>query len=172
MRQVLNLVPPSTWGRASALQHPRGTASALHVLLILTAAACAGGPLPPAELSPGGSDACSFCRMAVSDRRTAAHIVAPGEEPRFFDDLGCLRGYLHEHAREEGSRLFVADHRTEEWVDADAAVYARVPFVETPMGSHLLAWTDEESRTRDVSGGEGRSVSFDSMLSRSEGDVR
>ncbi len=35
--------------------------------------------------------------MAVSSARFASQIVAPGEEPRFFDDLGCLAAYLREH---------------------------------------------------------------------------
>ena len=30
------------------------------------------------------------CRMAVSAAGVAAQVVAPGEEPRFFDDIGCL----------------------------------------------------------------------------------
>jgi copper chaperone NosL len=144
-------------------------------LLAFSGLACSGGSLQPANLSTGGGDACSFCRMTVSNRRTAAQVVAPGEEPRFFDDVGCLLGSLGDKGKAEGSRIFVADHRTGDWVAADVAVYARVTSVETPMGSHLLAWADDRSRAADPSGKGADSMSFAALTaateeSRSQGD--
>ncbi len=43
----------------------------------------------------------------------------------------------------------MADHRTRVWVRADAAVYTRVPGLETPMGSHVIAHADAASRDQD-----------------------
>ena len=60
--------------------------------------ACSPGVPAPAELDPK-NDTCTVCRMAVSDRHVAAQVVERGEEPQFFDDLGCLAKFLDEHRR-------------------------------------------------------------------------
>jgi copper chaperone NosL len=125
-------------------------------VLLLTAVACRRGPPQPARLDTR-NDACAHCRMAVSNPRFAAQLAAPREEPRFFDDLGCLRDFLQAaHPQPpRGALAYVADHRTGAWVRAAAAVYARVPGLETPMGSHLVAHQDAASRDadRDSAGG-------------------
>nr|MCU0256180.1 hypothetical protein [Vicinamibacterales bacterium] len=59
----------------------------------LAAAGCREADLGPATLDPR-NDTCRFCRMSVGDMRFAAQVVAPGEEPIFFDDLGCLTHYV------------------------------------------------------------------------------
>jgi copper chaperone NosL len=115
----------------------------------LALAACPRGEAAPARLDPR-NDACAHCRMAVSDPRFAAQVVAPREEPRFFDDLGCLRDWLREHpAPGRGAVAYVADHRTKAWVRAAAAVYAHVPALPTPMASHLVSHADAASREAD-----------------------
>ena len=91
--------------------------------------------------------------MPVSDPSVAAQIVAPNEEPRFFDDLRCLRDYLAaEHSLPRGAVAYVADHRTRDWVKARQAVFASVPALQTPMGSHWAAYVDEHSRQADPAG--------------------
>jgi copper chaperone NosL len=116
---------------------------------VLLLCACAGGPPEPAELDTA-NDACANCRMSVSDRRFASQIVAPGAEPQFFDDLACLKAHL---ARTSGARkdavVYVADHRTREWVDARLAVFARRPDLTTPMASGLMAHRDSSSARED-----------------------
>jgi copper chaperone NosL len=117
--------------------------------LALAVAACTRGPPGPAALDTR-HDACAQCRMAVSDARFAAQLVAPGEEPRFFDDLGCLRDFLRSGTPvPRGAIAFVADHRTKEWVRAAMAAYTRVDALETPMGSHLVAHAHPSSRAAD-----------------------
>ncbi len=98
------------------------------------------------------NDSCAYCRMMVSDVRFAAQIVAPGEEPRFFDDVGCLRDFLKKNVATKGAVAYVADHRTKEWVAAAKAVYVRNERVATPMGSNILAYADAASRDADRDG--------------------
>ena len=118
----------------------------LHALL---AAACASGPPGPAALDTR-NEACSWCRMAISDVRSAGQLVAPSEEPRFFDDIGCLGRYVAgSKALPAGAVAYVADHRTKAWVPAWSATYTRVTAVDTPMGSHLIAHVDAASRDAD-----------------------
>jgi len=118
-------------------------------LLPLLLGACARGPAQPAAVDTR-NDACTYCRMAVSDARFAAQLAAPGEEARFFDDLGCLRDYLRaKPGLPRGTVAFVADHRTRAWVRAAQAVVTRREALQTPMASHLIAHADEASRDAD-----------------------
>lgn len=122
------------------------------------AVACGRGTPAPAPLDTR-SESCRFCRMAVSDARFAAQIVARGEEPLFFDDIGCLDAYLRQAPRLPDDALaYVADHRTRAWVPASAAVFTRVVTLETPMNSHLLAHADASSRDADPAAAGGQIV--------------
>lgn len=117
------------------------------LLATLVATACARGPAPPAPLALG-EDACAHCRMTVVSQATAAQIARRGDEPVFFDDVGCLRDYLGRHTTPPDAVVYVADHRTGEWVDARTAVVTRTS-TSTPMGSGLLAHADARSRDAD-----------------------
>jgi copper chaperone NosL len=120
------------------------------VLVALLAAACASGLPGPADLDTR-NDSCSWCRMAISEVRFAGQLVAPSEEPKFFDDIGCLGQYVAgSNVPPTGAVAYVADHRTKAWVRAGAAIYTRVASLETPMGSHLLAHADAASRDADT----------------------
>jgi copper chaperone NosL len=99
--------------------------------------------------------------MGVSDLRTAAQLVAPLEEPRLFDDVGCLRDYLGGGATiPEGAVAYVADHRTRQWVPAVRAVYVQTSALATPMSSGIAAWSDAASRAGDTGVPEAAPVRF------------
>jgi copper chaperone NosL len=117
-------------------------------VVALATVACGGGAPEPAALDTR-NEACASCRMAVSSAAFAAQLVAPGELPRFFDDLGCLGDYLKAGKAPAGATAFVADHRTKAWIRADRALYTRVPGLETPMSSHVIAHADIASRDAD-----------------------
>jgi copper chaperone NosL len=129
----------------------------------IVTSACGGGGLKPATLDTR-HDACASCRMAVSDAHLAAQIVVPGEEPRFFDDLGCLAAYLGEHPVAVDAAIFVTDHRSGEWIAANTATFTVVTQLETPMGSHLIAHADIQSRDDDAIARGGRGVDRRSVL--------
>lgn len=112
-------------------------------------AACTSGPPAPAVLDTK-NESCAWCRMALSEARFAAQLVAPSEEPKFFDDIGCIAHYLAAAASlPRGAVVYVADHRTKAWVRAEAALYTAVPSLATPMSSHLIAHADAASRDAD-----------------------
>jgi copper chaperone NosL len=98
--------------------------------------------------------------------------VAPGELPRFFDDLGCLADYLKAGKAPAAAVAFVADHRTKAWIRADAAVYTRVPGLATPMGSHVIAHADVASRDADADTKPGTPVSTTELFGKSEQGAR
>jgi copper chaperone NosL len=126
--------------------------------LVAALAACASRPPEPAPLDTR-NEQCAVCRMPVSEARFASQVVAPGELPRFFDDLGCLASAVEGGKLPVGAVAFVADHRTRAWIRADRAVYTRVPGLATPMGSHLIAHADAASRDQDQDARAGTPVS-------------
>lgn len=133
--------------------------------LPLALAACGGRELRPVAVDTK-NDTCASCRMAVSAPRFAAEVVAPGEEPRIFDDLGCLREFLRAKPLAEGAVLWVADHRTGAFVRGTAAIYTHVPSLATPMGSHLVAHADAASRAADPDAAAGSPVDAKEVLVR------
>jgi copper chaperone NosL len=89
--------------------------------------------------------------MTVSDQKLGAQIAAPGEDPRFFDDIGCLVAYLREHPLPQGAVAYVGDHQDGAWIDARVAVYSRGESLKTPMYSHIVAHKDAAARAADAS---------------------
>ena len=121
---------------------------ALVALVAIAAAACGRPPAP--EPLDTRHDNCASCRMTVSDRHLAAQIVASGDEPKFFDDLGCLSQYLATQPIASDAAVFVADHRTGDWVPAERAVFSRLTLRSTPMASGLVAHESTASRAADA----------------------
>jgi copper chaperone NosL len=129
------------------------------MLSVLLVAGCAGA-VGPATFDPA-HEPCRFCRMVGSNGRFAAQLVAPGQDPLYFDDIGCLLQYARASAeRSPGAEAFVADHRTGAWVSARQALYVRHDAIETPMGSRLMAFASVESRDQDQAAAGGETLSF------------
>lgn len=133
-------------------------AVAVAVLVVSSFVACSSATPEPATLDTK-NEACGNCRMKVSNIRFASQIAAPGETPIFFDDLGCFSQYLKERTSlPAGAVAYVADHRTSDWVRASEAVFTRVPAIQTPMNSHLIAHATEVSRDADPGAKGGENV--------------
>lgn len=152
-------------------RRPRPVAHTAAAVLVIAAIACGNAATPPPAPLDTNNDACASCRMAVSDRRLASQVLVPGEEPRFFDDLGCLSQFLREHQRADAV-VYVADHRTGEWVPGEQAVYSRIAAASTPMGSGLVAHAAPESRAQDPDARRGVLVDAGVVLGRSAGGGR
>ena len=128
--------------------------------MCLAVVGCQAGVPTPATLDEA-NEHCRFCRMAVSSQRFAAQLVAPREEPMFFDDLGCLRAFLEgKPTLRSGTVAYVADHRTRTWLPAERALYTRNDAVATPMGSHVIAHASDASREADPDARGGRLISI------------
>ena len=134
--------------------------TAVALVSSIVAIGCGRGELKP-EVLEVGREACAYCRMTVSDSHVASPVLAPGELPKFFDDLGCLNHFLAATTEVPVEAvIYVTDHRTNEWVPAEAAVFARVPMLATPMSSHLVAHASLESRAADPGAGGASPLPF------------
>lgn len=109
---------------------------------------CGVRPLRPEPL-PVGQVTCSLCGMVVSLETQSAQWIAAGEEPRFYDDIGCLA--TDPWTAPGRSARFV--HVAGAWSPAEASFYARPPGASTPMGYGAVAFTTrEEAASRDAQG--------------------
>ena len=126
----------------------RPLAAVAVVASLLLGTGCGGAAPRPATLDRA-HDACGSCRMVVSDPRMAIQVVAPLEEPRFFDDFGCVARYVQAAPLPAGGTVYVSDHWTQAWIRADQAIYSRVSGFSAPMGSHVMAHESEASRQAD-----------------------
>ncbi len=138
-------------------------------LLTLTVG-CTAGPPSPAALDTR-HQMCGTCQMIVSDPHTASQIVAPDEEPQFFDDLVCLRRYREAHGLPPGAVVYVADHRTGDWVGADAAVYTR-RLRTGAMGGDIIAHASAASRDADAAASGGSPVAAAEAIGAAAGGTR
>jgi hypothetical protein len=123
---------------------------------------CASAPPAPVAIDTA-ADVCAHCRMTIVSTATAAQVVAPGEEPVLFDDLGCLRDEVARTGLAPGAAVFVADHRTGEWVDGRTAVFT-LTSLDTPMGSGLVAHATGASRDLDAAASRGTAVPVRGVL--------
>ena len=119
----------------------------LGLAIAMTGMAACGSGASAVPIESG--QPCAYCRMTIADLRLSAEIVAPGEDPRFYDDIGCLAHDLEKRPLPAGGRAFVADYRTGLLVAAETAVYSRVEGLATPMMSHYVAHADEPARAAD-----------------------
>lgn len=119
-------------------------AASLSWLAVLALASCArreeAGPVP-VHL---GEDACSACRMIISDERYGAELLRPGFEPELFDDLGCLLRRV-EAAAPDLKGVYVRSYRGREWIRGDRAFVVESRAIRSPMGFGLAGFADRES---------------------------
>lgn len=139
----------------------------LLIVFLIAAISCAAAAPQPAQLDTK-NEPCRFCRMTVSDQHFASQIIAPGEEPVFFDDLGCLANFLKStNGGPKSAAIFVADHRDAEWIPAGSAIYSRCTAVDTPMGSHIIAHRDAASRQSDPAAANCEQTTFAELTRKS-----
>lgn len=145
---------------SDGLRPDRSAAALLRVgVLALTVGltGCSGGGPRPVEIVLN-EDACSFCRMAISERRFAAELVTREGRVELFDDVGCLAAWVAEQGRPAGSAAFVVDYGSGGWLAAEGAAYVRSPALPTPMGHGLAAFADRAAAEAAATGELGGEV--------------
>ncbi|MEL0586787.1 MAG: nitrous oxide reductase accessory protein NosL [Candidatus Thiodiazotropha sp. (ex. Lucinoma kazani)] len=117
------------------------------MIWLLLLVACSGDSGTGPKEVKWDRDACERCRMVLSDRFHAAQIrYFPAEKKRsvvaFFDDIGCAVLWLADKPweRDQQTEIWVADHRTGEWIDARSATYVKGNL--TPMEYGLGAQSE------------------------------
>ena len=144
--------------------------SAFIAAVALLAAACSAKAAGPPEIAIDRT-ACSHCGMLVSEPIYAASYQAPGQEPRVFDDIGCM---LEAVRKETASPLqvWLQDANGGGWLDAAAAMVVASQHVSTPMNGGFLAYADGAAAASAAAAHQGAVVGSLPELMTWKGDAR
>ena len=107
------------------------------IVTVMVSGCGAGGK--PVDIFP--EDACSNCRMAISNHRFAAEIISDAGEVFKFDDIGCMVLFRATHDEVKIAAMYVKDYGTKEWAVCEQAVVLETD-TNTPMGSGMVAFSD------------------------------
>jgi copper chaperone NosL len=110
------------------------------VAFALLSAACSAKAAGPPEIVVDRT-ACSHCSMFVSEPIFAAAFQAPGQEPRLFDDIGCMLDALRRETAPP-INVWVQDAAGGGWLDAHEAIFVASADIRTPMSGGVLAFAD------------------------------
>lgn len=122
----------------------------LAVAFLVPLALSCGRRAPEPETVPVDRVNCARCGMMISSEPQSAQWVVPGEETRFYDDIGCLAA--DDRPRAEGGARFVHVDRAR-WARVETAFYARPADESTPMGYGVVAFSSRaDASARDRQG--------------------
>ena len=118
-----------------------------------------------------GKDACSFCKMTVSDNRFGVILVTEKGKNYIFDDPQCLASYLHSSKNSpQNSTLkkssiyftnFIGAHRL---VDANEAFIIKSQQIHGPMNGSFAAFSNKDSAMRYILHNTGNIVKLNELL--------
>ena len=124
------------------------------VALALLSSACGAQAMGPPELVVDRT-ACSHCGMYVSEPVYAAAYQVGDNDPRVFDDIGCM---LDAVERETASpiTIWLQDANGSGWLNADDAFVVHSARIRTPMSGGFLAYADAEAADQAAAAYGGR----------------
>ncbi len=135
-------------------------------MLVLAAClltACQPKMTEPVDIAP--DDTCSFCRMAISEKRLAAEFWSRDTALYKFDDVACMVNHLKRgKGRQDIQACFVMDYDARRWLRAEEAYYVRSPQIKTPMGGGIIAFADRSSAEATASRYQGQMLRFDEFF--------
>ena len=120
-------------------------------LLSTGCSASAGGP-PRIVVD---RTACSHCSMLVSESIYAAAYRAGDNEPRVFDDIGCMLDAIR-HESASPLTIWLQDAGGSGWMAAADAMVVALPQLRTPMGGGLIAYAGAEAAEKAAAANGGR----------------
>lgn len=100
--------------------------------------------------------------MAISQPRYAAQIVDEDGTAFKFDDIGCLLRYLAAHQLPR-ARIYIMDYLSEQWLDAEKAVFVKSESIESPMAGGLAAFGEAKAAKEFLQHNRGRIISFSEL---------
>lgn len=129
----------------------------------MVAAGCGKAELKPASIEPG--DSCTFCKMAISEKRYAAQILDADGQIILFDEIGCMVSYLKSKPQQEIAVMYVTDYDSRRWIAADHAFFVHSSKYKTPMSGGIVAFQDSTKAKEEAARTEGEIWTSEQFLS-------
>jgi copper chaperone NosL len=132
-------------------------------LVALLLVGCQKGAPEPVAIER--EDMCSFCRMAISEKRYAAEFIDNEGQAFKFDDIACMARFTRE-MRGQGriAARFVMDFQAKTWLKAEDAYYAQAKEIKTPMSGGIVAFKDESPAKETAGQYGGKVLRFDDVF--------
>lgn len=95
-----------------------------------------------------GVDACSFCKMTISDTRFGGEIITKKGKTYKFDDVHCLIDFKRSNAvkGEDIHQIYLVKFEdTHDFIEASKAYLFKSDELHTPMGGNIAAFENERS---------------------------
>jgi copper chaperone NosL len=129
------------------IKRSRTTLLILWMSVLMTVQSCS------TEVQPirFGSDACSFCKMVISDPRFGAELITHKGKVYKFDDVQCLIGYIkqtHKSDTEVGSVFMVDYSQTKNLYGVEKMQLLSSDMLNSPMGGNIAAFSNSDSLNR------------------------
>lgn len=127
-------------------------------LVIALFVGCQTNLVEPVAIAP--EDVCSYCKMAISEKRYAAQYIDRDGESFKFDDLTCMIA-LNKH---NIAGRFVMDFEAKQWLKAEDALYVQSDEIKAPMGGRTIALRDESNAQHAAATYHGKLLRFDDVF--------
>ena len=109
-------------------------------------------------------DMCSYCRMAITEKRYAAQFLDEDGQAFKFDDVACMMNYLKAKKDQVPvSHYYVVDFDSKQWITVNEAWFVRSQEFKTPMGGGTLAFGNQLKAERAATTRQGQLVSFNEL---------
>lgn len=119
--------------------------AAIIITLWFMLSSCSQGP-QPIEI---GKDACSYCKMVISDPRFGGEMVTIKNKVYKFDDLHCLTAFIQEGqiARPDIKEMYAVNFSgNHELIKADEQLLLfKSESLRSPMGGNIAAFNNSDS---------------------------
>lgn len=138
---------------------------ALWVILVslIVQQGCAAKRTQPVALAP--DDMCSYCKMAISEKRYAAELIDQDGQAFKFDDIGCLVNFVRNNTNKiKIAGQFVIDFNDREWLKADDAYYVHSAELNTPMNGQIIAFKNETAAREAADKYRGKILRFQDLF--------
>ena len=136
----------------------------LSVVLILTlSVGCQTNTTEPVALAP--EDMCSYCRMAISEKRYAAELLDSEGRAFKFDEIGCMANFVQRNEPNvKSSTYYVMDFNERIWIKAEDAYYVRSSELTTPMNGGIIAFQTQANAQQAAAKYRGTVQRFNEVL--------
>lgn len=124
------------------------------VTVALLASACRATVIGPPEIVVDRA-VCSHCGMFVSEPAYAAAYQAGGNDPRVFDDIGCMLDAVRRETAAPIS-IWLQDAAGGGWIAVERAFVVASERIQSPMHGGLLAYADAAPAEKAAAGYRGR----------------
>jgi len=121
------------------------TAVAMIFLLPVFFTSCSSGPEPIQV----GKEACSYCKMTVSDARFGGEIVTTKGKVYKFDDMHCMMSFMQEEkiVKPDIKEMYAVDFSGNHYlIKADENLLLfKCDALQSPMGGNIAAFNNRDS---------------------------